>query len=121
MHAKDAPVAPHYFDPATVDPKALLPNPPADGSPETLKEIDVILEKQKTRTPVEVARAKSEVKLDVFAFADVVGPWFTAAKLPATTSLFQNINDDVHGVIGGGQRFARPRPYDSGPAHQARG
>ena len=52
MNGVAAPVtAFNYFDPATIDLKVLLPDPPADGSPATLKEIDLILEKQQSRTP----------------------------------------------------------------------
>lgn len=106
------PVVAHYFDPATIDVKTLLPNPPAVGSPENQKEIDVILAAQNTRTPADVARAKSEVKLDVFAFADPLGPWFTAKNLPGTAAFFKKITDDVHAVTDAAKKdWARPRPY----------
>ena len=110
--ATTAKADPNYFDPTTIDPKTLLPVPPADGSPETLKEIDVILEKQKSRTPAEVARASSEVKLDVFAFTAVVGPWFTAKNVPGLAAFFQKINDNAHAVTDAAKKdWARPRPY----------
>jgi len=119
--AKDAPApagmtapasALHYLEPGAIDIQALLPPPPAEGPAETQKEIEIMLEKQKTRTPEEVARAKSEVKLDVFAFADVLGPWFTPKNLPSTTAFFQNITEDVRTVTDAAKKdFSRPRPY----------
>jgi len=112
MSAPATPSALHYLEPSAIDIKALLPAPSAEGSPETQKEIELMLEKQKTRTPEEVARAKSEVKLDVFAFADVLGPWFTPKNVPSTTVFFQNITEDVRAVTDAAKKdFARPRPY----------
>src|SRR5271163_3785886 len=97
--ASAAPVTatvPLYFDPATVDLKTLLPDPPADGSPTTLKEIDLILEKQQARTPEEVARIKREVKLNPYLFDTVLGPWFTEKNLPLTAALFHHVDAVVH-------------------------
>jgi len=113
----DASVAPvtatgPYFDPATVDLKALLPDPPAEGSPTTLKEIDLILQKQAARTPEEVARIKQEVHLNVYLFANVLGPWFAEKNLPLTAALFGRVDDIEHPVIDSGKKFwNRPRPF----------
>jgi len=101
-----------YFDPATIDFKALLPDPPANGSPTTLKEIDLILQKQAARTPEEVARIKREVHLNVYLFDTVLGPWFTEKNLPATASLFKKANDTVGTVIDSAKKYwNRPRPF----------
>jgi len=111
VQAKDTSTAPHYIDPATVDLKALLPAPPADGSPTTLKEIDLILEKQKTRSPEEMARIKREAKLNVYLFDTVLGPWFTEKALPRTATLFRNVDADARPVVDSGKKFwSRPRP-----------
>lgn len=101
-----------YFDPATIDLKALLPDPPANGSPTTLKEIDLILQKQAARTPEEVARIKREVHLDVYLFDTVLGPWFTEKNLPETAALFERVDATEHPVIDSAKKFwARPRPF----------
>jgi len=106
------PTAPLYFDPATVDLKALLPDPPANGSPTTLKEIEIILEKQKTRTPEEVVRIRQEVHLNVYLFENVLGPWFTEKNLPRTAALFQRVDAVVHPVIVSAKKYwDRPRPF----------
>jgi len=107
-----APATSLYFDPATVDLKALLPDPPADGSPTILKEIEIILEKQKTRTPEEVARIQEEVHLNVWLFENVLGACFTEKNLPATALLFQRVDDTVHPVIVSAKKYwDRPRPF----------
>ena len=105
--AKAAP----YFDPATVDLKALLPDPPANGSPTTLSEIDLILKKQAARTPEEIARIKREVHLNVYLFDTVLGPWFTAKDVPVTAALFERVDATEHPVIDSAKKFwNRPRP-----------
>lgn len=101
-----------YFDPALIDLKALLPDPPADGSPTTLGEIDLILKKQAARTPQEVARIKREVHLNVYLFDTVLGPWFTAKNVPLTAALFQRVDATEHPVIDSAKKFwNRPRPF----------
>jgi hypothetical protein len=101
-----------YFDPATVDLKALLPDPPANGSPTTLKEIDLILQKQAARTPEEVARIKREVHLNVWLFDTVLGPWFTKKNLPITAALFGRVDATEHPIIDSAKKdWNRPRPF----------
>jgi acid phosphatase (class A) len=110
--AKDTTKAAPYFDPATVDLKALLPDPPANGSPTTLKEIDLILQKQAARTPEEIARIKQEVHLNVYLFENVLGPWFTKKNLPVTNALFERVDATEHPVIESAKKFwDRPRPF----------
>jgi hypothetical protein len=112
MLAASPATTPLYFDPATIDLKALLPDPPANGSPTTLKEIEIILEKQKTRTPEEAARVKQEVHLNAYLFENVLGPWFTEKDLPLTALLFQRVDAVVHPVIVSAKKYwDRPRPF----------
>ncbi len=105
--AKAAP----YFDPASIDLKALLPDPPPNGSPTTLKEIDLILQDQATRTPADVARIKREVHLDEWLFDTVLGPWFTKKNLPVTAALFARVGATEYPIIMSGKKYwNRPRP-----------
>ena len=111
VQAKDTATTVLYFDPASVDLKALLPDPPADGSATTQKEIDLILQKQAARTPEEVVRIKQEVHLNVSLFKNVLGSWFTEKNLPATTALFKNVDAVVHPVVESAKKdWGRPRP-----------
>ena len=111
LQAKDKTEAKPYFDASAVNLKALLPDPPADGSPETLKEIDLILEKQKARTPEEVARIKRAVKLDVYLFDTVLGDSFKAKNIPVTAALFERVDVTEHPIVSSAKNFwNRPRP-----------
>ncbi len=103
---------PSYFDPATVDYKKLLPNPPAAGSPEAAKEIDVILADQVNRTPEEVARIKLEAnRLNVWLFSNVMGSWFEEKNLPVTAKFFKDIDNNEWLVAKGAKEYwNRPRP-----------
>jgi acid phosphatase (class A) len=116
VQAKDTTKALPYFDPASVDLKALLGDPPAEGSAETKKEIDFILQKQATRTPGEVARIKQEVGLSVWLFENVLGSWFTKKNLPATAALFSRVDATEHPLIDSGKSlWNRPRPPKQDP------
>jgi acid phosphatase (class A) len=111
VQARDTATTIPYFDPAAVDLKALLPDPPADGSPTTLKEIDLILQKQAALTPEEVARIKREVHLNVYLFDTVLGPWFTEKNLPRTATLFWRVDATEHPIIESAKKaWNRPRP-----------
>jgi len=111
VQARDVSTTAPYVDPATVNLKALLPDPPANGSPTTLKEIKLILHEQASRTPDEVARIKQEVHLNVYLFENVLGSWFTEKYLPLTAALFRQVDANVHPVIELAKKdWARPRP-----------
>jgi acid phosphatase (class A) len=73
----------------------LLPDPPSPGSAEQQAELQTVLAVQTIRTPQDVARANAEVNLDVFAFADVLGPNFSSAKCPQTAALFKDLEADA--------------------------
>ena len=94
-----------------LDVAALLPAPPAAGSPEARAEIDALLTIQQSRMPADVARARAEEKFDVFAFAEAVGPWFTAERCPRTATLFKSVAADAKTFANvGKQHWDRKRP-----------
>jgi acid phosphatase (class A) len=99
VQARDVSTPIPYFDPATVNLKALLPEPPANDSSTTRKEIELILQKQATRTPEEVARIRQEEHLNVYLFQNVLGPWFTVKNLPRTDALFNHVLTITHLTI----------------------
>ena len=100
-----------FLKPDAIDVAALLPDPPAPGSPEARAEIDALLAIQQSRTPEDVARAKAEEKFDVFAFADAVGPWFTADRCPLTADLFKSVAADAKVFANVGKKhWNRRRP-----------
>jgi acid phosphatase (class A) len=100
-----------YFDPGTMDLKALLPDPPADGSPITLGEIDLILKKQAARTPDDVTRIKRETHLNVYLFDTVLGSWFTEKNVPVTAALFARVGATETPVVLSAKKYwHRQRP-----------
>jgi acid phosphatase (class A) len=108
LHAKETD-KPTYIDPATVDIKALLPAPPDAAA--TKLEIDVLLHKQQTRTPGEIARAKSEAHVDISIFKKMFGPWFIKEKLPVTTSFLTKVSGDTRFFSDEAKDlWQRPRP-----------
>jgi acid phosphatase (class A) len=104
----------HFLPPDALDVVQLLPDPPDKDSDENKQEIDLVLRLQQTRTDAEVARGKSESKLSVFAFADVLGPWFTEENCPQSEKFFkQAMSDAKFFTEEGKDHWNRPRPPKS--------
>jgi acid phosphatase (class A) len=81
------------------DLRALLTPPPAADSLVTRAELEVVLQFQDLRTPALAQRAQEIENETLFSFAsDVVGPWFTAEKLPRTAALFAAVREDFIAV-----------------------
>jgi acid phosphatase (class A) len=79
-----------------LDLKALLPDPPADDSDQTRRELGEVLDWQNRRTPADVARAQAGDGLSPWLFADVLGPWFTPERLPATAAVLKRLTTLGH-------------------------
>lgn len=89
-----------------------LPAPPADDSAQTKAELKELLEIQATRTPEQEKAAVADAEENVWRFADVMGPDFTAAKLPKTAALFERVIATEDVVDDHAKKaFNRPRPY----------
>jgi len=104
----------HFVDPAAIDAKALLPPPPAEGSPRALREIDELLALQAARTPEEAAQARADAEPSVFRFADALGlpDGMGAQELPALARLFAQVKDDEIAVMNRAKSsFERRRPF----------
>src|SRR5579871_5640429 len=70
--------AAYYIDTSALNIDALLPNPPAVGSPENNNELAELHRIENRRTPDEVAQAKADdAQEDMFAFKTVFGAAFT--------------------------------------------
>jgi hypothetical protein len=106
-----APAAFHYLAPDSLDVKSLLSGPPAPDSPENRADIQAVLSRQKTRTPADIARARSEETLSPAAFADVLGTGFTPDKFPLTFALLNDATTDADSISSAAkQLWHRPRP-----------
>ena len=103
---------PAYLAPDNFDFKSLLGDPPADGSPTQVQEIDKLLDLQAHRTPEEEARCKEEVDATAFIFAGVLGKGFDATDLPLTAELLKDVAHQAKVVAGAAKAtWDRKRPY----------
>ncbi|WP_243313289.1 acid phosphatase [Fundidesulfovibrio agrisoli] len=103
---------PHFLPAASLDLAAVLPPPPADGSPRNKAELMEMLRLQRTRTPAMVAFALADVERSPFRFADVLGAAFNKQNLPGVEALFAAILEDATLQIDPAkQRWNRLRPF----------
>jgi len=108
-HTKGKPY--NYLAPDTIDVKTLISDPPADGSPEALKDIAIVYEKQQSRTEEDVARARADQRMTPDAFAGVIGAWFTNENLPETYGFLKKVQSDSQRVSEKGKKlWHRSRP-----------
>lgn len=106
---------------ADLDPQAVLPPPPAAGSAQAAAELAELHAMEQRRTAAEIAAAKldGETKNPTI-FADVLGPSFDLAKLPATKQLFEMVRATEKGAVDRGKdEFKRPRPWIVDPTLQS--
>ena len=89
----------------------LAPPPPADSA-EQKAELETVRRVHAEASPAQLAAARADIEMNAFSFAAVIGPWFTAANLPKTAALFQEIERETRAVTNPGKEFYhRPRPY----------
>ena len=91
----EAAPGPAYLPPEADDFRAILADPPAKGSEETRREIEIVLREQSRRTAADVARIQAEATRMVVAFAEVLGPKLTARDLPLTFALIRDVGNDT--------------------------
>ena len=106
------PVA-HFLTAADYAPDQLLPAPPKDGSPKALMELAEVEGLDKTRTPEQLARASRDDKTEnATVFAEVLGPAFDLAKLPATAKLMSDVQvEEKAAAKAAKDHFLRNRPW----------
>ncbi|UDL95776.1 phosphatase PAP2 family protein [Lichenihabitans sp. PAMC28606] len=101
-----------YFDNHTVDLLMILPSPPAADSADTKGELGELLVIQVSRNADMVSRAQADAVEEVWRFADVIGPKFTAENLPKTATLFARLVATDNAVVDPAKTaFARLRPH----------
>lgn len=111
------PAPKRYVRPEEVDPRLLVPPPPADGSSRHLAELAEVHRLVATRTPERLAQAVWDDKHeDVSAYAQTLGPTFDLSSLPATAALLAIVDDERKRAEGAKAVFKRKRPWAYDPS-----
>jgi acid phosphatase (class A) len=101
----------HFLHAGELDPKKILPPPPAPGSLAAQADLETVLHVQAARTPEQVAWAKFIEHDELFKNARVLGDWFSAENLPFTAEFFRQIDDDGDLIFGDVKTlYPRQRP-----------
>lgn len=103
--------------PEQIAPGRLLPPPPKDGSEAQAVDLEAWREVVQDRTPERFAQAKWDNEHeDISAFYSVLGPKFDLSKLPATSKLIAEIdNDQAIAASAAKVYFHRRFPVASSP------
>jgi len=110
--ADDGAPAPSSVETNNIDLTRILAPPPAPGSPEDKADLETVLKLQAERTDAQAAACAADEEYSVFRFADVVGPAFDAAVLPATSAYFSRAIDVAKNAVESSKdHWNRPRPY----------
>ena len=106
-----------YLTGATAGFVAIFAAPPAPDSPATRRELDELLELQRTRTPVEVTAARADRKTEIQRFYVALGfPVGANPDLPLLRALAENVEDDTRPYVRAAkEKFRRLRPYEIEP------
>lgn len=113
--AQSAAKAPYYIDPMVMNLIALIPDPPAEGSPRQKEELAELHRVESARTPEQVAAAKAdEANENLFLYESVLGDKFNAKALPVTADLGVHVKNE-QSVAGAALKliFRRVRPYNT--------
>jgi acid phosphatase (class A) len=118
LHAKDADDRKlHWLTPdqeqAII---AALPPSPTAGSPEDQADLAGVLQAQATRTPAQIAHAKTEQNFSPELFQASVGPAFSPDREPKIYELIKRAcRDGGTSDLDAKAKWARPRPFVSHP------
>jgi acid phosphatase (class A) len=111
--AAQQPQQQHFVTQENINLTLLLIAPPARDSAQTAAELEELRAIQRARTPERVALADADARQEnVWRFAGVMGPSFTAERLPRVAALFAVVVADEDVTTEGPKHdFGRPRPY----------
>ncbi len=100
-----------YLAPGQVDAILLLPPPPPANSDLQKRELGDVLTAQKQRTPALVKRSLDD-KVDLFGFANVMGPKFTPENIPNATAFIRKVGRETATQVNLVKDcWERPRPF----------
>ena len=104
---------PYYLPAARPTYAAIVPPPPAAGTPSATQDAEAVRLSEKTRTADEVRQARQDdAQEDIFLYATVLGPKFNGSQLPRTAALSVHLRNDVGVVVPPLKAlYQRPRPF----------
>jgi acid phosphatase (class A) len=93
----------------------LIPPPPANGSAMDKRDLQGVLDLQKSLTPQAKERIQADVEQSVYRIAgEIFGPNFTKARFPLAGEFFDKVNKDSSvGVRDIKQKYKRLRPFQA--------
>jgi acid phosphatase (class A) len=93
----------------------LLPPPPADSSVRDKRDLQAVLDLQKTLTPERMERIQADIEQSVYRVAgEILGPNFTKERFPLAGAFFDKVNkDSAVGVRAIKQKYKRLRPFQA--------
>jgi acid phosphatase (class A) len=101
-----------YLAPGHPDGVALLAPPPAPGSEEEAADLQMTREVVQARTSAETATAIEDMKLNIFNFAQAIGPIFQPGKFSKTEALLAKVRTETSEVVTALKiHWKRRRPY----------
>ena len=102
-----------FVTPAQYDATLILPAPPPPSTADGKAELAELKRYQAARTPERLARAKHDNDTtNASSFAEVIGPGFDLAKLPATAKALDDVrNDEKTAADAAKAFFKRDRPW----------
>ncbi len=106
--------AAHFPSLGQIPVRSVLPAPPSADSLATQAELEIVIQLERERTPQQTEWARNPPTGDVFAYArSILGPWFTAANLPATAAFFAKIDEDGGAILTNAKSIypVRERPF----------
>jgi acid phosphatase (class A) len=90
----------------------LIPPAPITGSLQQKRDISSTLNAQRDRGTAALERAQEDSNVDVFRFADVLGPAFNAQRLPLTAKLFAELRKEQSAFTSAAKDcYKRVRPF----------
>lgn len=106
-----SPVKVHFLEPNHLDPRKVLPVPPALDSLAGQAELELVLQVQGWRTPDLVAFARRVDQGSLWDYSEVLGKGFTPSALPVTANLLAQVEEAIRDLTAAAKKqFARKRP-----------
>jgi acid phosphatase (class A) len=115
------PKTPILVSPSIVDAIVAITPPPALDSPKMSKDLAEIFAIHRSPGPQEIEKANWDNQHEnIWAIAKVLGDKFTPEAMPATASLWADVNNDQAMFVSAAKKyFQHPRPFDLDPAVQS--